>query len=63
MWQYFGSLIHKMLNMIRRVTLFPFQAITPKDEYVITCDRDEKIRVSNYLNAYNIHTYCLGHSE
>ena len=30
---------------------------------LITCDRDEKIRISEYPSTYNIHTFCLGHSE
>lgn len=37
--------------------------ITPCEKYIITCDRDEKIRVSHYPNAYNIVTFCLGHKE
>ncbi|CAH0396233.1 unnamed protein product [Bemisia tabaci] len=36
--------------------------LTP-DNFIITCDRDEKIRVSHYPNSYNIQTYCLGHEE
>ncbi|KAJ8051125.1 tRNA (guanine-N(7)-)-methyltransferase non-catalytic subunit WDR4 [Holothuria leucospilota] len=37
--------------------------ITPDDSFIITCERDEKIRVSCLPNAYNIHGYCLGHTE
>ncbi|CAG9795082.1 unnamed protein product [Diatraea saccharalis] len=36
---------------------------TYNNKYIITCDRDEKIRVSCYPNTYNIQTYCLGHKE
>ncbi|KAL1124537.1 hypothetical protein AAG570_001163 [Ranatra chinensis] len=37
--------------------------VTRDKKYIITCDRDEKIRISCYPNAYNIHGYCLGHEE
>ena len=45
------------LSMLLDVT------ISPGGEYIITSDRDEKIRVSHYPNAYNIHCYCLGHTD
>ncbi|KAJ1644349.1 hypothetical protein J3B02_001382 [Coemansia erecta] len=31
--------------------------------YILTCDRDEKLRVSKYPNAYNIQAFGLGHRE
>jgi len=37
--------------------------ITHEDKFVITSERDEKIRVSRFPNAYNIHNFCLGHTE
>ncbi|XP_054283107.1 tRNA (guanine-N(7)-)-methyltransferase non-catalytic subunit wuho [Macrosteles quadrilineatus] len=37
--------------------------VTPDEQFIITCDRDEKIRVSSYPSGYNIVAFCLGHSE
>lgn len=31
--------------------------------YVISSDRDEKIRISNYPDTYNIERYCFGHEH
>lgn len=33
------------------------------NNYIITTDRDEKIRVTSYPETYNIQSYCLGHEE
>lgn len=35
--------------------------MTDDEKYIITCDRDEKIRVTCYPNTYNIKSFCLGH--
>ncbi|KAM7349285.1 tRNA (guanine-N(7)-)-methyltransferase non-catalytic subunit wuho [Cochliomyia hominivorax] len=33
------------------------------EKFIITCDRDDKIRVTNYPATYDVHSYCLGHKE
>lgn len=38
-------------------------ALSECEKFIVTCDRDEKIRVSHYPNTYNIVSYCLGHEE
>lgn len=37
--------------------------ITDDGKFIVTTDRDEKIRVSMYPNAYNIASFCLGHTK
>ncbi|XP_067640913.1 tRNA (guanine-N(7)-)-methyltransferase non-catalytic subunit wuho [Eurosta solidaginis] len=36
---------------------------TRNTKYIITCDRDDKIRITNYPDTHDIHGYCLGHKE
>jgi tRNA (guanine-N(7)-)-methyltransferase subunit TRM82 len=36
---------------------------TSDEKCLITSDRDEKIRISFYPNAYNVQSYLLGHKE
>ncbi|GAV05455.1 hypothetical protein RvY_15587 [Ramazzottius varieornatus] len=37
--------------------------VSPDDRYILTSDRDEKIRVSHFPLADDIQTFCLGHTE
>jgi len=52
-----GTLILGHLSMLLDVL------ITQDMKYVLTTDRDEKIRVSMFPNCYNIVSYCLGHAK
>lgn len=52
-----GELKMGHLSMVLAVTM------SPNDKYVITADRDEKIRVSHLRSPYNIQSFCLGHQE
>lgn len=52
-----GKLVVGHLSIVYDV-LFP-----PGEKYIITSDRDEKIRVTNYPQSYEIANYCLGHKE
>ncbi|XP_048202148.1 tRNA (guanine-N(7)-)-methyltransferase non-catalytic subunit WDR4 isoform X2 [Perognathus longimembris pacificus] len=38
-------------------------AVSPDDRFVLTADRDEKIRVSWAAAPHNIEAFCLGHAE
>ncbi|XP_058379150.1 tRNA (guanine-N(7)-)-methyltransferase non-catalytic subunit WDR4 isoform X2 [Diceros bicornis minor] len=38
-------------------------AVSPDDRYVLTADRDEKIRVSWAAAPHSIESFCLGHTE
>jgi len=52
-----GKLVLGHLSMLLDIK------VCPTGRYLITSDRDEKIRITNYPNSYNIHGYCLGHTE
>ncbi|XP_070770308.1 tRNA (guanine-N(7)-)-methyltransferase non-catalytic subunit wdr4 [Enoplosus armatus] len=52
-----GELKMGHLSMLLAVTT------SPDDKYIITADRDEKIRVSHLRSPYNIQSFCLGHQQ
>ncbi|KRZ53097.1 tRNA (guanine-N(7)-)-methyltransferase non-catalytic subunit wuho [Trichinella nativa] len=37
--------------------------LSPDLRYIVSCDRDNRIRVSNFPNTYNIETFCVGHKD
>ncbi|CAG8557145.1 11835_t:CDS:10 [Ambispora leptoticha] len=49
--------------LLGHVSMVTDMALTPTNKYIITCDRDEHIRVSRYPNSYNIESFCLGHTH
>ena len=52
-----GKLLMGHLSMILDLKLSPDQ------KFLISSDRDEKIRISKYPNCYNIESFCMGHKE
>lgn len=52
-----GTLLLGHLSMLLDIL------ITQDLKYILTTDRDEKIRVSMFPNCYNIASYCLGHNK
>ncbi|XP_015112681.1 tRNA (guanine-N(7)-)-methyltransferase non-catalytic subunit WDR4 [Diachasma alloeum] len=52
-----GELLLGHLSMLLDVL------VSDDERFVVTADRDEKIRVSHYPNCYNIESFCLGHSK
>lgn len=49
--------------MMGHLSMLLDMVLADNDRYLVTCDRDEKIRVSHFPNTYNIHCYCLGHTD
>ncbi|XP_047455994.1 tRNA (guanine-N(7)-)-methyltransferase non-catalytic subunit wdr4 [Mugil cephalus] len=52
-----GELKMGHLSMLLAMTM------SPDDKFILTADRDEKIRVSHLKSPYNIQSFCLGHQE
>ncbi|XP_063995736.1 tRNA (guanine-N(7)-)-methyltransferase non-catalytic subunit WDR4 [Diachasmimorpha longicaudata] len=52
-----GELILGHLSMLLDIL------VTDDGKFVVSADRDEKIRVSRFPNGYNIESFCLGHTK
>ncbi|ORX90267.1 WD40 repeat-like protein [Basidiobolus meristosporus CBS 931.73] len=49
--------------LLGHVSMITDMVLSADNKHIITADRDEKIRVNNYPDSYNIHSFCLGHTE
>ncbi|CAF1309699.1 unnamed protein product [Adineta steineri] len=52
-----------MMGHLSMLLDIAFVRTNDNQPFILTADRDEKIRLSHYPNAYNIQGYCLGHTE
>ena len=52
-----------LMLLMGHVSLVNDMLLTPDGKYIITADRDEKIRVTHYTNAFEIQSFCLGHTK
>ncbi|KAK3743855.1 hypothetical protein QZH41_011852, partial [Actinostola sp. cb2023] len=64
-----GTLVLGHISMIMDMKILMFkycslsQVLTRDNKYIITAERDEKIRVSHFPNSHSIESYCLGHTD
>ncbi|KAF7721160.1 WD repeat-containing protein 4 [Apophysomyces ossiformis] len=53
----------KLSPIVGHVSMVTDMTLSTDEKFVITADRDEHIRVSQFPNGYNIETFCLGHTD
>ncbi|EEB12207.1 conserved hypothetical protein [Pediculus humanus corporis] len=58
-----GKELSKVNSSLGHNSMLTSALITDNEKYIITSDRDEKIRITNYPNTYNIERFCLGHKQ
>ncbi|KAH7926399.1 WD40 repeat-like protein [Leucogyrophana mollusca] len=49
--------------VLGHASLLTAALLTPDQQFIVTADRDEHIRVSWYPEGYTIESYCLGHQK
>jgi len=62
-FRYSNDLLSRERQTFGHNSILTDALISPNDKFIITSDRDEKIRVTCYPNVYNIQCYCLGHKQ
>ncbi|KAK6359987.1 tRNA (guanine-N(7)-)-methyltransferase non-catalytic subunit trm82 [Orbilia brochopaga] len=55
-----GTLLLGHVSLLTALTAA--STTTPQRQYIITADRDEHVRVTNYPLTHAIHTFCLAHT-
>lgn len=50
------------MRLFLDISLATAQVLTTGGKFIVTAERDEKIRVSHFPNSYNIEAFCLGHT-
>ncbi|KAI9489952.1 WD40-repeat-containing domain protein [Zychaea mexicana] len=58
-----GKEDEKLAPVVGHVSMVTDMTLSKDEKFIITSDRDEHIRVSNYPNGYNIESFCLGHTD
>lgn len=59
----YTSALTEHTYLLGHVSVIMDMAVTRDNKLLVTCDRDEKIRISHYPNCYNIAGYLQGHTE
>ncbi|XP_072045029.1 tRNA (guanine-N(7)-)-methyltransferase non-catalytic subunit wdr4-like isoform X2 [Amphiura filiformis] len=49
--------------LVGHISMLLDVVVSQDDRFIMTADRDEKIRVSCLPNSYHIQTFCLGHTQ
>ncbi|EKX55364.1 hypothetical protein GUITHDRAFT_99147 [Guillardia theta CCMP2712] len=53
----------KAEHLLGHISSLTDMRISPSGSRLLTSDRDEKVRISNFPHAFEIEAFCLGHTE
>lgn len=58
-----GSTIEDPSPVLGHISVLTDVILSPDNKFILTSDRDEKIRVSHFPLSDDIQAFCLGHTE